>query len=268
MSAVVERYVRAMERRGLAVSTVDKRRHELRRWLDWTGGRWPVAQRADVEAWLDGRELAPTSRRDAIGHLHAFYLWAAREGFGVDDPTILVERPRTARRLPRPAKAGEVDRAVEVAPPWLRTALLLMVDAGLRCCEVVRLTWADVDVEAGTLHVTGKGGHERVVGLPARLSAELVDGLLGATGPVIGRNITPCRMSQIAAEHLRSTGGNCTAHQLRHLYATRLLDATAGNVLAVQQALGHASVTSTQIYARVSPAVALDAARALDAHAE
>lgn len=261
---VAGRYRVSMRRRGLAASTVYKRSCELRAWLEHVDGCWESATRADVEAWLDARELGPKATATAVSNLAAFYRWAQREGLTSTDPTTLVERPRLPMRLPRPARRGEVEAAVEMAEPWLRRALLLMVDAGLRCCEVARLEWDDVDLAAGVLLVrSGKGGRDRVVGIPARLALELLPAMCGARGPVIERRLTACRVSQLVCAHLRASGSRATAHQLRHLYATRLLEQAGGNLLAVQQALGHASVTSTQIYAQVSPSIALAASRDL-----
>jgi integrase len=82
---------------------------------------------------------------------------------------------------------------------------------------------------------------------------------------VIGRQLTPARVSQMIGQLARQVGlTGVTAHRLRHTYATRLYEATAGDLGAVQLALGHASVTSTQIYAYIDPARALEAARRLD----
>lgn len=231
-------------------------------WLDHVGERWRQATRTDVEEWLDGRELGARARYTSISHLHCFYEWANREELTFIDPTRAIERPRLPRRLPRPGRVDVIDRMIDSAPADMRAILCLMVDGGLRCCEVARLDWSDVDLEVGTIHVVGKGGHERIVGIPQRLRLALfvVD---AGSGPVTGRELRPARVSRIVNAYMRSVGLTITAHQLRHTYGTRLYRATGGNLLAVQQALGHASVTSTQIYALVDPDVALAAARAL-----
>jgi site-specific recombinase XerD len=256
-----------MQRRGLRRSTIGKRAGVVRDWLAFLDQRRVVtasATRRDVEAWLDGHLCAARARYTLISHLHMFYVWLQREELATGDPTVLIERPRLERRLPRPARKGPVDLAMMQAPPDVALMLSLMADAGLRCCEVAVCTWDDVDLHEGVIYVHGKGGHDRVVGIPARLRGMLA-AMNATTGPVHGRHVSPCRVSQIICPYLRAAGVGATAHQLRHLYATRLYTATNGNLLAVQQALGHASVMSTQIYARVDPAAALDAARRLDA---
>lgn len=257
---VISDYRDAMRRRHLAASTIYARSCTVRRWIEFADD-WTTADGDDFERWLDSLSLGARARYTTISHVHAFYGWARRRRLVVDDPTELIERPRLPRRLPRPARMADVTTAIETAEPWIAAALSMMVDGGLRCCEVAGVEWHDVDLDAGTMFVTGKGGHDRMIGLPARLVGHLA-ALDGFHGPVIGRRITPTRVSQIVNAYLRSVGVRATAHQLRHLYATRMLAAT-GDITAVQQALGHASIASTQIYAAINPVTALDAARRL-----
>lgn len=234
----------------------------VRRWQKYAGGGWATATPDEIERWLDTLSVGASARYTAISHLSQFYGWAVRNGHAGGNPAALIERPRLPRRLPRPARVDLVDVAIVGAPYDMAVTLSLMADAGLRCCEVAGLRWSDVDLAAGVLRFRGKGGADRVVGVPARL-ARVLAGSDATTGPVIGRTITAGRVSQVTNAYLRAAGVGATAHQLRHLYATRMLRATHGDLLAVQQSLGHASVTSTQIYAQVDPATALIAARGL-----
>lgn len=262
------RYAAAMRRRGLAPGTIYARRRELARWVEHVGEGWRTATRHDVEAWLDTRPLGARARYTAISHLSAFYRWAMREELVGHDPTMTVERPRLPQRLPRPVRADHVRQLLGsvAGDRLLEPAVLLMLDAGLRCCEVARLTWRDVDLEAGTLYVFGKGSRERMVGTPQRLRHALY--LHGADDeldePVIGRRISAARVSQLVNARCHALGLEATAHRLRHTYATRLLRATAGDLRAVQMSLGHASVATTQVYAAVDVDRVLAAARLLD----
>ena len=255
-------YSRSMKRRNMRPSAIDKRMSEVRGWLSFAGELWVIADEDLVEDYLDTRELGASSRYGAISHLHMFYVWAIRRRLVVEDPTMRIDRPRLPRRLPRPARRVDADAALVEAEPVMAAMLSMMVDAGMRCCEVAVLDWDDVDLVDLKIRVTGKGGHERMVGVPDRLARSLA-ALDDVEGRVIGRTITACRVSQLVNRYLHERGVRSTAHQLRHLYATRMLAGTGGNLLAVQQALGHASVTSTQIYAQVDPDTALHAARSL-----
>lgn len=255
-----------MERRGLAAGTIAVRTAELRSWLAYVDAGWVEAGTEDVELWLDSRPLAARARYASISHMHRFYVWARRERRTSSDPTEEIERPRLPHRLPRPAPLYIVEDAIAGAPPMMRVILSLMVDAGLRCVEVARLRRRDVDLIAGTLSLSGKGDRDRVVGIPDRLRRELYLACVDITepmSPIIGRTMTAKRLSSYVGDYLRSVGCFYSAHQLRHTYATRLYAATGGDLLAVQQALGHVSVATTQIYAAIDPARALDAARRL-----
>jgi site-specific recombinase XerD len=246
----------AMRRRNLAPGTIEARRYQLRLWSTFIGDRWRVADRHDVEAWIDSRSLAARARYSSISHLHAFYVWCRREGLVEVDPTELVERPRLERRLPRPARAGDVARAVGDGLEPLEVCAALAAYQGLRCVELARLRWQDVDLEAGRLYLRGKGNRDRVLRIARRLRP-ILQAHDGATGYLLGRRVTPARMSQRLNQHLRARGCQCTAHQLRHAFACSALEAS-GNIAAVQQALGHASIATTQIYAAVANTVVDD----------
>lgn len=247
----------AMRRRGLSPATIQRRGYELRSWSGLVGERWRWATRQDVEAWIDSRPLGVRARYSSISHLHAFYRWARREGLTTVDPTELVERPRLDRRLPRPARPGAVARAIGDGSTTWELASALAALAGLRCIELARLTWDDVDQVDGVLWVRGKGDRDRVVPISRQLRPILA-AHDGSAGPVLGRRMTAQRVSQLGNEHLRRVGADCTMHQLRHSFATRLLR-IAGDVAVVQQALGHASLSTTQIYAAVAPEAVAEA---------
>lgn len=259
---MVEQYRAAMRREGQARLTVVKRSAELGWWLTFIGERWNSATRHDVDDWLDSRELAMSTRYVSISNLHAFYLWARREALVEHDPTELLRRPKVRRRLPRPMRAGDVELLIHDAGPRMAATIGLMYDAGLRCDEVARLDWDDVDLAGRTMIVRGKGDRDRMVGLPNRL-VMLLAALDETTGPVIAPRATAGAISQRVRSHMRRRGVPGSAHRLRHSYATRLLQATQ-DITAVQVALGHALLTTTQIYAAVDPTRAVLAARRLD----
>ena len=263
MAQIVDQYRAAMRREGQARLTIVKRHAELRWWLGYIGERWGEATRHDVDDWLDARGVAMSTRYVCISNLHAFYLWARREGLVEHDPTELLRRPKVHRHLPRPMRAADVELLIHDAVPTVAAILALMYDAGLRCVEVARLDWDDVDLAERTMIVRGKGDRDRMVGLPQRLVVVLA-ALDETIGPVIAPRATAGAISQRVRSHMRRRGVTGSAHRLRHSYATRLLRATQ-DITAVQVALGHALLTTTQIYAAVDPTAAVRAARTLDA---
>lgn len=263
MQTVTAQFTAAMRRRHLAPRTINTRLPIVRKWLDFAGDDWPAATVIDVERWLETMpHICASTAYNRISHIREFYRWAIRGGLAIANPCDLVERPRIPRRLPRPARADLVTLAIAGAPVDVAIMLSLMADGGLRCCEVAALDWGQVDLAESRMQFVGKGGHERVVGMPERLIRTLARSS-STSGPVVGRKLSAGRVSQIVSGYLRQYGVGATGHQLRHLYGTRMLAQTGGNLLAVQQSLGHASVTSTEIYALVDPRIALEAARSL-----
>ena len=147
----------------------------------------------------------------------------------------------------------------EVLRPGVINAVALMAYGGLRCVEVERFDPVTaIDLDAGALYIAGKGRKTRWVPIIAPLRPYLY-GLDGAKKgmPVIPRvndrrrSISAAGVSQQVCKHLvAATGRRATAHQLRHYYGSRILE-LSGNLEMVQLALGHASISTSQIYARL-----------------
>jgi site-specific recombinase XerD len=255
-----------MRRQGLSPGTIRMRRYELRSWDRAVGARWRKATWRDVETWIDARPLGARARQSAASHLRAFYRWARRDQLVSIDPCADVVTAKVPRRRPRPARDAIVRRAVDQGETRAQQACALMAYGGLRCCEVASLRWEDVDLVAGTMHVRGKGSHERVVPVasPLRPILARVDGLAGPVIPNLetGGPLHPQRVSTIVRTRLRAVGSDCTAHQLRHYAATTMGRHADGNLLVVRDFLGHASVATTEIYTQlIDGALAAAAAR-------
>lgn len=264
---VIRDYRAALERRNYARTTIVKRMSITRRWLAYWGDAWTVLDWHDVDAYGDTRTCGPSTWRDEVSHLSHFYRWAMRNELAPSDPTTLVERPRVAQRLPRPAAAHDYALMIDDTPPALFAMLELMAWSGLRCCEVAGLRWRDVDIANGSALIHGKGDRHRIVAVPRRVVRALAAIDAGSEyvfePPHKPGPYQPWRVSQIIANHARSRGVNVTAHQLRHRFATMLLE-LVGELDVVQEALGHASIATTQIYAKTDPRRVRALSRRLD----
>lgn len=240
--------------RRYSPDTIRARMSMARRYVEAVPG-WSTATVHDVERFAYGLGRSTSATRDAVSHVRAFYRWAIRAGITSTDPTSTVDLPRARKRLPRPARDVAISVAVAAADPAMRAMLALMAGAGLRCCEVAGLRWSDVDMIAGTVHVTGKYDRERVVevGPPVRQALAAIDGPTAFVfvNPRTGRPYTACRVSQLVNAHLRLCAAGCTAHQLRHRFATVAL-AECHDMTTVRDLLGHSSVATTEIYAAVT----------------
>jgi integrase/recombinase XerD len=260
---------RSYMRQRFSMNTVRPRMMIAREWV----ARHPdpsTATYRDVERWMRDRALSASSTRNMIVCLRALYRWLIREGLVLSDPTVLVDRPRVPRRMPRPADDIELARLLRSPDPQLRALYALMGFAGLRCVECSRLDWRDVDLAGGWLIADGKGRIERRQPLCDDVVRTLIALRIASphrngavfVGPHGGR-LEPWRVSQLVNESIRASGSPTTAHQLRHRYATNLAQRPGVDLLAVRDLLGHASIATTQIYTQGAGGRAEELARSM-----
>lgn len=272
--------------RGVAANTLSSYRRDLRRYVDYLAGRG-VESVGEVGAGLVGefvahlREgdgdhppLSATSSARALIAVRGLHRFALRDGVVAVDVTREVRPAPPPRRLPKAVSVDEVEKllagtGLADTPLALRDRALLEVlyGTGARISEAVGLDRDDVDLEELTVQFAGKGGKERRVPLGSfaaeALTAYLVRGrpelagagrgtprlFLNARGGALSRQ-SAWTVLRTAAERAGLADG-ISPHTLRHSFATHLLDGGA-NIREVQELLGHASVTTTQIYTLVT----------------
>lgn len=202
-------------------------------------------------AWVGDRTRKPRSAYSIRASLRGFFRWLALHGHRPDDPAAALPPIRLPRSRPRPCPDAAVLAAYEsITDPRVALAIRVLVETGLRRAEVTRLTVEDVEGGRGcrSLHVIGKGGHERVVPISDQL-ADLI--AASPTDHVVAgpdsRPVTPRHLGRLVAAALPA---GWTAHTLRHRFATAAYAAT-GDLRAVQDLLGHASPVTTAVYTAV-----------------
>jgi integrase/recombinase XerD len=272
--------------RGVAANTLTSYRRDLRRYLAFLRARGlsePAQVReADVTDFLaqlrEGSDehppLAVSSAARTLVALRGLHRFWLLEGVTVTDPAAQVRPPTPARRLPKAITVSQVEALLAAAAlgdtaASLRDRALLEVlyGAGARISEAVGLDLDDVDLDAGAVRLQGKGSKQRVVPLGSfareAVSAYLVRSrpVFAARGvgtPAVFLNSRGGRLSRQsgwtalhAAAERAGLAGSVSPHTLRHSFATHLLDGGA-DVRTVQELLGHASVTTTQIYTLVT----------------
>ena len=271
--------------RGLAANTLTSYRRDLDRYAAHlaAGGHDRLVEvgEADVAAFLAALRtgddvhgpLSASSAGRAVVAVRGLHRFALREGWTSVDPAREVRPPTPTRRLPKAISVGQVEALLAApdagTPLGLRDRALLelLYGTGARISEAVGLDVDDLDRGAGLVRLDGKGGKQRVVPVGSyaarAVEAYLVRGrpALAAAGrgtPALLLNARGGRLSrQSAWTVLRSAAVRAgvtvevSPHTLRHSFATHLLDGGA-DVRVVQELLGHASVTTTQVYTLVT----------------
>jgi integrase/recombinase XerD len=278
--------------RGRAAATLAAYRREARRWCAWLGaGQVAQADEALIEAYvrhLRDRELAPATVAKATVAVRSLYRFLAEEGTLPADPGADVATPQVPAALPKALTEDEVATllaAVVGDEPTARrdrAILEVLYGTGLRISELVGLSLGDVDLESGLLRAFGKGSRERVVPLGRHATAAL-SGWLAPGGRVALSPAQWARRGDAEAVFLNRRGGRLTRqgawlvvkrygeavglgaklspHVLRHSCATHMLDHGA-DIRAVQELLGHVSISTTQVYTKVSTERLFEAYRA------
>ena len=247
---------------SLADSTRRSYAFDLRDFMRWLEARGTRVEDVDVRVLADyvselgraRRRLAPATIARRISSVRSFL----RFTLGPDRVPDTPFSPRRARRLPDAPKQGEVeeilDTVADEGPLGLRnTALVeLIYSAGLRSAEAVGLDLGDVDFEQEHVHVRGKGGKERVVPLGER-AAYAVALYLRRARPQLARGANDALFLSVRGRRLDTSTLRRLLphpHRLRHSFATHLLEGGA-DLRTIQELLGHASLSTTQIYSHV-----------------
>ncbi len=266
--------------KGLAENSVEGYWRDLRRYLDFLAGRgrraWSEVTRADLQAHLAdlvARGISRRSQARALSAIRGLHRLLLAERIAPADPTDEVDAPRPGRRLPAPLSPEEV-RCLLAAPDPRRAAgqrdramLELLYATGLRVSELVSLGLNQLDLESRVLLVRGKGGRERLVPVGAPAAEAVARYLAGARERLLKRKrsrdlfVTPRggRMTRQGFARLldrtaraAGLGRRVSPHALRHSFATHLL-AGGADLRSLQAMLGHADISTTQIYTHVEP---------------
>ena len=270
--AAVERFIAELaHQRRASAHTIAAYRHDLNLLVASAGGRTLAALQAhDLRRQamrLHGQGLSPRSVARTLSAWRAYYRWLARRGELVADPCAGLKAPKRPRLLP---KALGLDQTAALLDTALaddtlgrrdKAILELFYSSGLRLAELAALDLhGGIDLAAGEVTVTGKRGKTRIVPVGAQASAALREwleqrpSLAAPDEPALfvsrrGTRLTPraieLRIAQCAKKS--GLGLHVHPHMLRHSFASHVLQ-SSGDLRAVQEMLGHASIATTQIY--------------------
>jgi integrase/recombinase XerD len=264
---------------GLAPATLQSYRRDLRQFSNWLqkrhGKRLVDATHGELLGYLAHRFAVgarPSSSARSLSSLKRFYQYALRQGMIAVDPTLNVDAPKRARALPKTLTEEEVERllgapsADDALGVRDKTMLELLYATGLRVSELVSLRLGQLSQDMGVVRILGKGSKERLVPVgevaldwarkyagdarTALLGERLSDALFVTSR---GAAMTRQAFWHLIKRYALRAGISkpISPHTLRHAFATHLLNHGA-DLRVVQMLLGHADISTTQIYAHVS----------------
>ena len=254
-------------------------------WPDVVEGAraWGAAGLSEARRFLSDltkNGAGATTVRRKLAALRTFYRYLQREGVAVDNPFSMLKGPRKVKTLPKVLSIGDIQKFLDAPLKKFSDGRLgefaalrdtavfeFLYSTGCRISEAISVKWGDIDFSRGTLIVTGKGSKDRLVILGSKALAALLrlkDHLSATKSALVlddSRVFLSDRLEKASARfierrmktYLREADlpEDLSPHKLRHSFATHLLDAGA-DLRSVQEMLGHASLSTTQIYTHVS----------------
>jgi integrase/recombinase XerD len=262
---------------GLARNTLESYRNDLSQFTDWLekrGSELIAVTRSDLEGYLAYKN--PHSKPRSIGRLIAslrrFYRYLLRENLVSEDPTLQLDSPKLPRSLPKSLTEEEVVALLnqpdenEMLGLRDRAMLEMLYATGLRVSELVNIKVAEVSLSEGVVRATGKGSKTRLVPLGEEsldwitrylkeARPQILDGQVSDSMFVTQRGGAMTRQAfwYLIKRHAKLAGiqKHLSPHVLRHAFATHLLNHGA-DLRVVQMLLGHADISTTQIYTHVA----------------
>ncbi|ROO31788.1 site-specific tyrosine recombinase XerD [Salinisphaera japonica] len=281
VAETIARFIDALwAERGLSKATLDAYQADLARFAASeqcpSNGLLAVAP-GDIQAYLAARTgpgNSPRSVARLLSSLRQFYRHERRAGRITADPTALIDSPAQGQRLPKTLSEADVEALIRAPDTDTelglrdRAMLELMYAAGLRVSELVSASLSQVNTRQGVIRVMGKGGRERLVPIGEAAGAWIQRYVAGARGLLLGAHVSDALFvtgrggamtRQNVWHRIRGHAERAgiakavSPHALRHAFATHLLNHGA-DLRAVQILLGHADLSTTQIYTHVARA--------------
>lgn len=272
-SGWIEKFVEFLKtERRLSAHTVSNYTRDLNKVVSFCKARqvlcWMDLSVQDVRAYISQRHrkgLSGRSLQRELSTLRSFFRFLEREKIVTKNPAISVTAPKTPRKLPQVIDVDQVTRLMNIQSDDLlairdKAMMELMYSSGLRLAELVSLNVGDVDFQQGEVRVTGKGSKTRIVPV-GKMAAQAVTAWLKVRGnlvlmdePALFVSKRGVRISRRAVEFRMKEWGEkqeidvtVNPHKLRHSFASHVLE-SSGDLRAVQELLGHADISTTQIY--------------------
>lgn len=276
MREQIARFLESLQvERGLSPHTCAAYANDLRQFAGWLERAqvqsWQQVESLNVRQWvaeLYGTGHVPRSITRKLSSVRSFYQYLIKERLVTANPALGIRPPKGEKRLP---KTLDVDKAAQLLDQLSaetviekrdRAILELLYSSGLRLAELVGLDLIDLALSDGLVRVVGKGSKERIVPVGQKAVRALTDWLLvrpqlakdehavfvGEKGARINPSVVRARIRELGNQEL---GQHVHPHMLRHSFATHVLESSQ-DLRAVQEMLGHANISTTQIYTQLN----------------
>lgn len=267
--------------KGLSRNTIESYRHDLVKFAGYLASRGieraQKATRHDISKYLyflKDSELSSASISRNLVAIKVFYRFLVSERIAKEDAASVLETPRLLKALPEVLDTGEVTRVLEMPNTRSalgardRAALEVMYATGMRVSEMAGLLLGGLNMEVGFIKCSGKGGKERIVPVGKEARDALLKYLRKSRPKLckqpgeshlfvskLGKKISRQSFWKMLKKYVKKAGinRNITPHTLRHSFATHLLEKGA-DLRSVQEMLGHADISTTQIYTHINKA--------------
>ena len=280
MESLIQEFIDYLgHEKGLATNTLESYSRDLKQYYGFLSGDSTAslenASQSTIVAYLmhlrkQGKATATIARR--LAALKAFYQFLVKENYVATDPTGDLSSPKLERKLPKVLTVSEVERLLNQpdlsTPAGKRDKAMmeLLYATGIRVSELVNLNLLDVDLKEGFVRCTGKGSKERVVPMGEIAISALKTYLESARPKLVtdpkekalfvnhhGKRLTRQGFWKVVKKYAAQAQirKEITPHTLRHSFATHLLE-NGADIRAVQEMLGHADISTTQIYTHVT----------------
>jgi len=267
--------------KGYSVNTIVAYRNDLSQFLQYLENRgvksWADVGKGDLINYITylkaNREYASATVARKVAAIKSFFHYLAGEGFLKDDPTATLDSPKVRKYPPKAISQEEVNKLLDAptrreGPRALRdrAILELLYATGMRVSELVALNLGDVSLDSANVRCIGKGGKERIIPIYARALQAIQDYVEKGRLQLLrdpsekafflnhrGRRLTRQGLWLIIKRYVEEVGiaVPVTPHTLRHSFATHMLSGGA-DLRNVQELLGHANISTTQVYKQVS----------------
>ena len=265
--------------RGLSDNSIQAYRQDLQRMAQWTEQltTMPTPENIDNQSvtrfvYESGNELNARSQNRLLSSLRGYFGYLVFEGYRQDNPVELLESARVGRKLPITLSTDEIDRiigAIDLSHPQgerNRAMLEMLYGCGLRVSELIQLKLSDLFFDEGFIKVSGKGNKQRLVPIGnttikyvniykdqvrvhEKIDPQFTDTLfLNRRGRGLSRAMIFTLSRQLAEK--AGVDKKISPHTFRHSFATHLLE-NGADLRAIQQMLGHESITTTEIYTHI-----------------